>query len=89
MEAGVDALLHDKTRKPGKAPVPEPVVALIERTLGPPPGETTHWTSIHFANAIKVVVTTTATGLNTETILLIPGSEADGRNHAGSSMTAV
>ena len=43
MEAGVDALLHDKTRKPGKAPVPEPIVAqLVERTLGAPPGETTH-----------------------------------------------
>jgi hypothetical protein len=42
MEAGVDGLLHDKTRKPGKAPVPEPVVVqLIARTLGPPPGETT------------------------------------------------
>src|SRR5512144_1893938 len=35
MEAGVDGLLRDKTRKPGKAPVPGPVVArLIERTLG-------------------------------------------------------
>ena len=43
MEAGVDALLHDKTRKPGKAPVPEPIVAqLVERTLGAPPGETAH-----------------------------------------------
>jgi hypothetical protein len=27
MEAGVDGLLHDKTRKAGKAPVPEPLVA--------------------------------------------------------------
>jgi hypothetical protein len=34
MEAGVDGLLRDKSRKPGKAPVPNPVVArLIERTL--------------------------------------------------------
>jgi hypothetical protein len=46
MEAGVDGLVHDKTRKPGKAPVPDHVVArLIERTLGDPRGETTHWTS--------------------------------------------
>jgi hypothetical protein len=37
MEAGVDELVHDKTRKPGKAPVPDHVVArLIERTLGDP-----------------------------------------------------
>src|SRR5579859_7889764 len=39
MEAGVDGVLRDKTRKPGKAPIPEPVVGrLIARTLGPPPG---------------------------------------------------
>ena len=38
--------MHEKTRKPGKAPAPAHVVArLIERTLGDPPGETTHWTS--------------------------------------------
>ena len=52
MEAGVDGLLRDKTRKPGKAPVPEGVVtALIERTLGDPPGESTHWTSRAMAAA--------------------------------------
>jgi transposase len=46
MEAGVDGLLRDKTRKPGKAPVPDPVVARwIKRTLSDPPGETAHWTS--------------------------------------------
>src|SRR5512144_2762094 len=46
MEAGVDGLLRDKTRKPGRAPGSGPVAArLIERTLGAPPGETTHWTS--------------------------------------------
>src|SRR5215831_13058398 len=43
METGVDGLLHDKTRKPGKAPVPQSMVGrLITRTLDPPPGETTH-----------------------------------------------
>jgi Homeodomain-like domain-containing protein len=37
MEARVDGLLRDKTRKPGETPVPDPVVArLIERTLGDP-----------------------------------------------------
>jgi hypothetical protein len=46
MEAGIDGLLRDKTRKPGKLPVPDPIVArLIERTLGDPSGGTTHWTS--------------------------------------------
>ena len=59
MEAGVDGLLHDKTRKPGKAPVPTPVVAqLIARTLGAPPGETTHWTSRAMAAATGLAVST-------------------------------
>ena len=59
MEEGVDGLLRDKTRKPGKAPVPATRVAeLIERTLGPPPGETTHWTSRAMAVAIGLAVST-------------------------------
>jgi transposase len=59
MEAGVDGLLHDKTRQPGKAPVPDPVVArLIERTLGDPPGETTHWTSRATASVMGLAVST-------------------------------
>src|SRR5271156_125921 len=59
MEAGVDGLLHDKTRKPGKAPIAEPVVAqLIGLTLGAPPGETTHWTSRAMAEAIGLAVST-------------------------------
>jgi transposase len=59
MEAGVDGLLHDKTRKPGKAPIPDPVVRqLIGRTLGPLPGETTHWTSRAMAAAMGLAVST-------------------------------
>ena len=59
MEAGVDALLHDKTRKPGKAPVPEPIVAqLVERTLGAPPGEPTHWTSRAMADVMGLAIST-------------------------------
>jgi transposase len=59
MEAGVDALLHDKTRKPGKAPVPEPIVAqLVERTVGAPPGETTHWTSRAMADVMGLAIST-------------------------------
>src|SRR5271169_2009615 len=59
MEAGVEALLHDKTRKPGKAPVPEPIVAqLVERTLGAPPGETTHWTSRAMADVMGLAIST-------------------------------
>jgi transposase len=59
MEAGVDGLLRDKSRKPGKAPVPDPVVArLIERTLDDPPGETTHWTSRAMAGAMGLAIST-------------------------------
>jgi transposase len=55
----MEALLHDKTRKPGKAPVPEPVVAqLVERTLGAPPGETTHWTSRAMADVMDLAIST-------------------------------
>ena len=59
MEAGVDGLLHDKTRKPGKAPVADPVIAcLIARTLGAPPGETTHWTSRAMAGTMGLAIST-------------------------------
>jgi transposase len=59
METGVDGLLHDKTRKPGKAPVPQSMVGrLITRTLDPPPGETTHWTGREMAKAMGLAVST-------------------------------
>jgi len=45
MREGVEGLLRDKTRKPGKAPLPAGTVAqVVELTLADPPGETTHWT---------------------------------------------
>src|SRR5438093_9569439 len=40
MAEGVDGLLRDKTRKPGKAPLPaETVQLVIDLVTGPPPGE--------------------------------------------------
>src|SRR5487761_1595156 len=57
MEAGVDGLLRDKTRKPGRAPlsaeVAERVVALTQRD---PPGETTHWTGAMMAKVADISV---------------------------------
>src|SRR5437773_5764996 len=45
MAEGVDGLLRDKTRKPGKAPLPaETVQLVIDLVTAPPPGEATHWT---------------------------------------------
>jgi transposase len=57
MQEGVDGLLRDKTRKPGRAPlgaeVAERVVALTRRD---PPGETTHWTGAMMAKATGISV---------------------------------
>jgi len=48
-----------KSRKPDRAPVPDPVVArLIERTLDDPPGETTHSTSRAMAGAMGLAIST-------------------------------
>lgn len=45
MHEGVDGLLRDKTRPPGKPPLPaETVRRVVDLTLAAPPGETTHWT---------------------------------------------
>ena len=42
---GVDGLTRDKTRKPGKQPLPATVVQrLVDLKLGPPRGDATHWT---------------------------------------------
>jgi transposase len=44
-EAGVDGLLRDATRKPGKAPLGDAMVRrVVTLTCAEPPGEATHWT---------------------------------------------
>src|SRR5258708_39183019 len=44
-EAGVEGLLRDKTRKPGKAPIPaETVTRVVALTCSAPPHKATHWT---------------------------------------------
>ncbi len=55
MHEGVDGLLRDKTRKPGKAPLPTSTVdRVVELTLEEPPGETTHWTGRMMAEAVGI-----------------------------------
>jgi transposase len=55
MAEGVDGLLRDKTRKPGKPPLPAAIVAkVVDLVTGPPPGETTHWTGRMLARAAGV-----------------------------------
>jgi transposase len=44
-EAGVDGLLRDASRKPGKAPLGDQTVRrVVTLTCAEPPGEATHWT---------------------------------------------
>jgi transposase len=58
-EAGVDGLLRDAARGPGKAPVPADVVQrLIALTCAEPPGEATHWTGRAMAKAMAVSLRT-------------------------------
>ncbi len=54
-EEGVDALLRDKTRKPGRAPLTQKVVArVLELTCSQPPGAATHWTGRTMAKAAGI-----------------------------------
>src|SRR3954453_806497 len=54
-EAGVDGLLRDKTRKPGKAPLGDGLVRrLVALTCAEPPGEVTHWTGRAMAEPVGV-----------------------------------
>jgi hypothetical protein len=55
MEAGVDGLLHDKTRPPGKPPLaPERVNRVVEMTLYETPPNATHWTLRSMARAVGI-----------------------------------
>ena len=50
-ESGIDALLRDKTRKPGKAPIAAEITArVVALTCTEPPHQATHWTGRAMAN---------------------------------------
>lgn len=52
MQAGVDGLLRDRTRPSRVTPLaPDVAKRVVALTLGPPPGETTHWTAAAMAKA--------------------------------------
>src|ERR1700736_4757471 len=54
-EEGVDGLLRDKTRPPGKPPLPPATVAqVLALTCSRPPAETTHWTGRAVAKTVGV-----------------------------------
>jgi transposase len=59
MQEGVDGLLRDRSRPPGKAPVPPARVAEIVRlTQKPPPFEATHWTLRAMAKVAGIAAST-------------------------------
>ena len=59
MAAGVEGLLRDKTRPPGKAPIDAARIGeVVRRTLAPPPHEATHWTARAMAEACGLAVST-------------------------------
>ena len=54
-EAGVDGLLREGSKKPGKPPMPDAdVQRLIALTCSEPPGEVTHWTGRAMAKAAGI-----------------------------------
>lgn len=56
MHEGVDGLLRDRTRPPGKAPIaPERVAEIVRLTQEPPPVEATHWTLRAMAKVAGVI----------------------------------
>jgi hypothetical protein len=58
-EEGLDGLLRDKTRPPGKAPLPpETVAQVLAITCSEPPGEVTHWTGRAVAVMVGVALRT-------------------------------
>lgn len=59
MAEGVDGLLHDKTRPPGKPPVADDkTTTVVAMTLKPPPHEATHWTARAMAKVAGLAVST-------------------------------
>ena len=58
-EEGIEGLLRDKTRPPGKAPLPKEMVAkVLSLTCSEPQGEVTHWTGRAVAAAVGISLRT-------------------------------
>jgi hypothetical protein len=54
-ETGVDGLLRDASRKPGKAPLGNPTIhRVVALSCAEPPGEATHWTGRAMAKTVGI-----------------------------------
>jgi len=59
MEEGIEGLLRDRSRPPGKSPVADDrTAAIVAMTLKPPPFEATHWTARAMARIAGLAVST-------------------------------
>ena len=57
MQEGVDGLLRDKTRPSRIPPLPSEITQrVVTLTLGPPPGERTHWTAAAMAERVGISI---------------------------------
>ena len=55
IDAGVEGLLRDASRKPGKAPLGDAMARrVVALTCAEPPGEATHWTGRAMAEAVGI-----------------------------------
>jgi transposase len=58
-ESGVDVLLREPSRKPGKAPLPASTVSkIVALTCAEPPGQATHWTGRAMAKVMGISLRT-------------------------------
>ena len=75
-EAGVDGLLRDQTRKPGKPRTPEAVVQrVVALTCVEPPGEATHWTGRMMAADHRAVLAHGAADLGRPPVAAAPPAQ--------------
>lgn len=59
MHQSVDGLLRDRSRRPGKVPIPpDRVAGILRLTQTPPPHEATHWTLRAMAKAAGIAAST-------------------------------
>ncbi len=57
MQEGVEGLLRDKTRRPGKPPLTSAVIERVVALTGrDPPDETTHWTAAAMAKRVGISI---------------------------------
>ncbi|NBB69925.1 MAG: helix-turn-helix domain-containing protein [Alphaproteobacteria bacterium] len=80
---GVDGLLRDKTRPPGKAPIPaERAAEVVRLTLASPPHAATHWTAQAMARRMGLAVSTVQKIWKTQVSRAVPGPMPRGRRRS-------